>query len=125
MVVLDASALLAFLFGEPGAKSVESELPAGVISAVNLTETVTRLVRDGHPGEIVQAKILKYGLVIADFDRTQSVQAAMLYPLTCRFGLSLGDRACLALGMTKNLPVLTADRVWADLDLPLEIRVIR
>lgn len=125
MVILDASALLAFLFGEPGAKTVEARLPEAAMSAVNLSEAVTRLVRDGHPSGTVQAKILEYGFEIIDFNSEQSALAAGLYSQTHTFGLSFGDRACLALGIMRNHPVMTADRVWVDLNLPIEIQVIR
>jgi ribonuclease VapC len=129
--VLDASALLAFLQHEPGHERVTEALSsASAISAVNLSEVVAKL-RDTHAPEatIRQALngLLARGLEVVPFDEALAFAAGFLRPVTREFGLSLGDRACLALGLGRAQPVLTADRRWADVAhvVGLEVRTIR
>lgn len=125
MIALDASALLAFMFGEPGGEQVAAALGDSCLSTVNLAETAGRFVRDGHPAELVMARIAATAIEIVDFDREQARNAAALLPATRPKGLSLGDRACLALAQTRSIAVLTADRAWLDLAVSIDIRAIR
>jgi PIN domain nuclease of toxin-antitoxin system len=125
MSVLDASALLAFLFREPGHDQVLPEIAGGCMSAVNLSEVLGRFVRDGHDTVLVGRRIREAGLEIVPFEMEDAVLAANLRGQNDRVGLSLGDRACLALAMARGLPAITADRLWADLRLPVPIRLIR
>ncbi len=125
MIVLDASALLAFLFREPGHELVAPHLEDCCLSTVNLSEVIGRFVRDGHEAEAVLNKLLTTPIEIVPFSAQQAGVAALLLPLGKPLGLSLADRACMALAMTKNVPVLTADAVWQELDLPIEIKLIR
>ncbi|MDQ3129919.1 MAG: type II toxin-antitoxin system VapC family toxin [Acidobacteriota bacterium] len=122
--VLDASAVLAFLFGEKGADRVEVLLETSVISRINATEVLTKLVQDGLTVDEAKATFDKLNLEVAEFDEKQSLKSAELRPLTKHLGLSLGDRCCLALAMTENLPAVTADRNWAALNV-CKIEVIR
>lgn len=124
-VVLDASALLALLNAESGAQLVEDVLPESVISAVNLAEVVTRLSAVGMPEGEVRDALRLLGLRTIPFDEQQAFQAGLLYSHTAALGLSLGDRACLALARRTAATALTADRAWAELDLGLEIKLIR
>ncbi len=124
-VVLDASALGAVVFDEPGAESVLEHLATGVISAVNMSELAAKAVsRGGKPAE-VWATLQKLPLRVAPFDADQAYLTASLYPSTHRHGLSLADRACLALGMSLKCAVLTADRAWTKVSVPVEVRIIR
>jgi len=92
------------------------------VSAVNLSEVVAKLADHGVPlGEIRQA--LTLGLEVVPFTEELAYAAGELRPLTRDRGLSLGDRACLALAKTLKRPVLTADRGWASLDLGVEVRL--
>ena len=124
-VVLDASALLAYLFAETGHEAVAGVIDACCLSSVNLAEVLSRFARDGHNPELVHHQIAASGIEIVPFLGEDAALAAGLVPLTQTFGLSLGDRACLALALRRNVRALTADRVWADLDLPIAIEVIR
>ena len=124
-VVLDASALLVLLNGEPGTAVVVEALPRAVIGAVNISEVVARLADGGMPGLAIQETIEELRLDVMPFDAELALTAGLLRPLTRSAGLSLGDRACLALGMRLRLPVLTADRIWAGLDLDVEVRLVR
>lgn len=129
--VLDASALLAFLFEEPGEATVARQLNDGaVISSVNLTESLGKVADKGDDpvrkaDEWDRRGLLHEALLIEEFTYDDSIEAARLRPLTRHLGLSLADRACLAVALRMNFPVLTADKAWTDLDLGVEIRVIR
>lgn len=123
--VLDASALLAVLLGEPGADRVEPYLPGAVISAVNLSEAAGKLMEKGAPEEAVRTAIASIGLAVIDFDEAQAMAAAALRPRTRQLGLSLGDRACIALGETRGGKVLTCDAAWSALDTPADIVQVR
>ena len=124
-VVLDASAVLVLLNGEPGTAVVAEVLPRAVIGAVNISEAVATLAEGGMPGPAIQEAIEGLRLDIVPFDAELALAAGLLRPLTRSAGLSLGDRACLAIGMRLQLPVLTADRLWAGLDLDVEVRLVR
>jgi ribonuclease VapC len=124
-VNLDASALLALLLDEPGAPVVRSALPGAEISTVNLSEVMAVVVERGGSAEDVLGFAAEQGLWIRAFADADAGAAAELRPSTRRAGLGLGDRACLALGRARGLPVLTADRVWAELDVGVAVRLVR
>ena len=124
-VVLDASAVLTILNEEPGMTVVVEVLPLAVIGAVNISEAVAKLADGGMPGPEIQEAIGGLRLDVVPFDAELALAAGLLRPLTRLAGLSLGDRACLALGMRLHVPVLTADRSWAGLDLDVEVRLLR
>ena|SRR5438067_10065049 len=129
--VLDASALLAMVYEEPGADRLESTIRRGaLISTVNWAEALSRMAERGEgvaeSVPHVRAAIEALGtLQIVAFDDAQSLEVARLRVLTKPFGLSLADRACLALGRLNRLPVLTTDRAWRSLHLSIKIEVIR
>ncbi|WP_422929687.1 type II toxin-antitoxin system VapC family toxin [Singulisphaera sp. PoT] len=123
--VLDASAMIAFVRNEPGADKVAAVLPQACISAVNLSETLAKLVEYGMPLDAVAFQIDRLRIPVVTFDAEQARIVASLCTPTRRAGLSLGDRACLALGLKRQISVLTADRSWAKVDVGLEIRFIR
>jgi len=111
-VVLDASAVLALLFEEPGAEVVRAQLRTGVIGAANLAEVLAKLSDHGLPAVEAARAITILGLEVAPMTEAQAGRSAELRPLTRAVGLSLGDRACLALAAELGAPVLTADRSW-------------
>lgn len=123
--VLDASALLALLNAEKGADLVQGLMPEAVISTVNLAEVVTRLSAAGMPENEIRETLALLGLETIPFDKEQAFRAGLLFPHTQPFGLSLGDRACLALAQTRAATTVTADRTWDDLDLQITIKLIR
>lgn len=130
-VVLDASALLAYLHDEPGSTVVEKALKGGAhISAVNWAETLSKLAEGGQAPEstaqdLEDKGILGLALIVHPLGEKLALRIAELRPLTRHAGLSLADRACLALGSELQLKVLTGDRVWSDLSLGIEIEQIR
>ena len=124
--VLDASALMALLHEEPGSDKVANAVKNGAaISTVNLSEVASKLNELGTPEVLIQDAINVLRLTIVDFDTELAYKVGLLRPLTKRAGLSLGDRACLALAQHLNLPALTTDRVWQDLSLDVTVQLIR
>jgi PIN domain nuclease of toxin-antitoxin system len=123
-VVLDASAVLALLRDEAGGAEVDARLSGAKLSAVNLAEVAQRL-NDQWPDELVASVLAKVPYDVVDFNASLAIRAGLLRRVTRAKGLSLGDRACLALAERENLPVLTADRAWAELDLAVEVVLIR
>ncbi len=124
-VVLDASALLAMLLAEVGADVVKARLPGAVISGVNYAEVLTRAIDLGKRQDDTIHQIGRLRLDHWPFDAEQAVIAASLREATRSLGLSLADRACLALAMSRHIPVLTGDRDWKDLDVGVKIELIR
>ena len=124
-VVLDASALIAVLREEPGAAAVEAVLDDAAISTVNLSEVQAKLVERGTPTEIAWSWLVDLNLDVIDFDASQAKVAGDLRALTRSHGLSLADRACLALARVLGAPAMTADRAWSGLEVGIEIRTIR
>jgi len=123
--VLDASAILAVLGQEPGADVVLRLLGETIVSTVNLAEAHGKLVSRGVPREDAWEGVISLASEVADFDRAQARLAGELVPQTQSLGLSLGDRACLALGMMLKAPVYTTDHAWKNLKLGIKIHVVR
>lgn len=124
-LVVDASAIIAFLVGEPFTRFDGERIANCLVSAVNLTEVLARLSEIGVPESETAAAVSRLNLRVVAFDEAQAHTAARLRPLTRRAGLSLGDRACIALGAARGCPVVTADRAWASLDVGVEVILIR
>lgn len=123
--VLDASAVLALMMGETGADKVATVLPGALISTVNVAEVVSKIVeRDMLAHTKAYHAIRDLGIQMVDLDADQALVCGALRWLTRDHGLSLGDRACLALGKARNLPVLTADRAWLKVAEPALVQVI-
>jgi len=123
--VFDSSAVLAVLFDEPGGDAIVGLLRGGLLSSANLIEVHTRLIVDGVPPDLACSRIRSLGLEICPLDALQARHAAEMIWATRPLGLSLGDRACLALAMQRKATVYTTDRVWKKLDLEIEVEVIR
>jgi ribonuclease VapC len=123
-VVLDASALLAFINGEAGADKVAAVLGDAVISAVNLAEAVTKLVLRSRSPEQTLAVIAEAEVPVIDFDRALAEAAGVLAVSTRTRGLSLGDRACLALARREQAVAMTADRAWDKLGIGIDVQLI-
>jgi len=123
--VLDASAILAFLRGEPGADVLSGYRGDAMVSAVNIAEAGARLADFGASPAEVRWSVSLMSLEIVPFDEEQAHATADIRGATRHLGLSLGDRACLQLAARRGLPAVTADRLWAEVDAGVEIRLIR
>ena len=124
-IVADASAILAALKNEPFTNVDPRSLVGVTISAVNVCEIWSKLHDDGLNDAQAHAAVSRMDLRVVPFDAAQARIAARLRSITRQAGLSLGDRACLALGDRLGCAVITADRIWASLDVGVEVLVIR
>jgi PIN domain nuclease of toxin-antitoxin system len=124
-VVLDASAALAAFAQEPGAEKVAAILEDSIMSSVNLAEICGKLISRGLNRSEAEEAALDAAKYIAPFDVEQALLAGALIRQTRGLGLSLADRACLALAITIKAPVYTTDKAWKKLDLGLDIHLIR
>ena len=123
--VLDASAVLAYLNNEAGAERVAAYVGKARISAVNVAEVETQLLLHGASLDVVRTVLDLVGLEIVDFDRELADLTASFAAPSRHLGLSLGDRACLALAFRDGKPAVTADRAWQQAKLGVQIQLIR
>lgn len=123
--VLDASALLALLFDEPGAEAVADIVADGAaMSAVNLAEVATVLVRNDRDPAIILKPVCEQ-VSVQPFTDSDALAVGVLYPQVSSRGLSLGDRACLALAQHLDAPAVTAESLWRNLPVDVSIQLIR
>lgn len=124
-VVFDSSAILAMLWDEPGGEVVTEQWDKGRICSVNFEEILTKLSDRGANPDQRAIVARQLAPLVAPFGAEEAVRSAELRSATKGRGLSLGDRACLALAETLNVPAVTADRAWGKLELDVEVQLIR
>ena len=124
-VVLDASAMIAFLRSEPGADSVAKRVNGALISTMNYSEVLKKTIEVGGSADAVRIHMSALPISIVPFDVTQAVSTAALYPLVKSQGLSFADRACLNLGIQHGALVLTTDKTMAQTSAPVKVHLIR
>lgn len=125
MTVLDASAVLALLHDEPGADVVADALESASLGAANLAEVIGKLVDADLDVHRFHKLIVSAGVTIEPVLAQDAELAGAMRALTGGANLSLGDRCCLALTVRSDPPeVLSADREWVELDLPIQVRLI-
>ena len=123
--VLDSSAVLASLLGEPGGDDVDAAIEASFLSAANYAEIITELIDKGVSPDDAREATLQLRCEVAPIDEERAAAAGMLHARTRGKGVSFGDRFCLALAQELGLPTLTADRRWKTLDLGVDVTLIR
>ena len=123
--VLDASAILAYLEEESGAREVEKLLDEAAVSAVNIAEVASKLAERGAPADRIRQTIQALGVEVIPCDETIAYRIGELRSATKTLGLSLGDRACLATALQHNVRAITADRHWKTVKVGARIQVIR
>jgi ribonuclease VapC len=124
-VVVDSSVVLAVVHDESGAEQFGELLPGILISTVNLAEVIGRMAERNMPIDAIRVALEPLDLKSVDHDTDLAERTGLLRPLTRHLGLSLGDRACLALAQREGLPVYTADRRWSSLAIGIDVRVVR
>jgi ribonuclease VapC len=124
-MVLDASAILAFINKEPGGDVVAAVIDKGRLSAVNLAEVISKLVEKGWTPEGATMLTDTLYCEVVPADRQNAVRAGVLHQATRGKNVSLADRFCLALGQQLDMPVLTGDRAWTSLGLDVDVQLIR
>ena len=123
-VVLDSSAVLAHIFDEPGADVVEAALPGALLCSVNLAEVVSKLHDRGLTDDEIKAALQTVDFEVVDFDRKLAVISGELRKETRHLGLSLGDRACLAVARQRSIVAFTTDAAWARAPA-VKVRLLR
>ncbi|SFO36038.1 PIN domain nuclease, a component of toxin-antitoxin system (PIN domain) [Pseudonocardia ammonioxydans] len=123
--VLDASAVLAWLRDEPGADVVDAHLSDGVLGAINLSEVHQKLTQHGIDADRTIGQLRTLGVRVEPFGLADAIATSTLWPATRDRGLSLADRACLALARRLGCTAITADTAWTQLDLDVTVVAIR
>ena len=123
--VIDASAVLAAIQNEQGAEYVKKHIDRCVISSVNWSEVLQKLSNSGSEVEKIAAYLNALGLRVIDFTEDDGRISASLWSSCKSLGLSLADRACLATGLRLKTKIITADRVWGELEIKSQIHLIR
>ena len=123
--MVDASAIIAAVKDEPGGRQAARDAQGARISAVNYSEVVSWLAERGSTVEDTEKVVGLFDLAVEAFDRARAKAAGLLAAKTTRRNISFGDRACLALAVELGMPVVTGDRTWRDLDIGVEVRLIR
>lgn len=125
LYVLDTSALLCILFDEPGSEHVAARLTGALVSAASYSEVIATLVDRGAPAEEIVAIMADLDVEIVPVDRHQAELAGMMHASTRDAGLSISDRACLALALSRCATAVTANRVWTELNLAAKVEFAR
>lgn len=125
-VVVDSSVVIAYLRQETGWEALEAYLAGTcLISAVNLTEVVGTLRDKGIAAGALDTILEPLALTVMPYDAAQARQAGELRVSTKHLGLSLGDRACLALAAAQKLTAVTTDAIWGQVDAGVTVKVVR
>jgi PIN domain nuclease of toxin-antitoxin system len=123
--VLDSSALLALLWNEPGSEAVAAVLDGGLMSTVNAAEVYSKIIDRGLGAALAESIFATLPIQLVVFDAPQAKEAGLMRDRTRHLGLSIGDRACLALAKYKGADAITADSAWTKLEIGISISSIR
>ncbi|MBN9077492.1 MAG: hypothetical protein BGN87_07775 [Rhizobiales bacterium 65-79] len=123
--IVDTSVIMAVVLGEEGQENAARLAPGSLLSSVNLAEIIAKCIEKAVPPEVAERYIGGSNIVVVDFDADQAFLAGELFKRAKKGVLSLGDRACIATAVRLGATAVTADRVWAELDLPCRVELIR
>jgi len=124
--IFDASAAIALFAKEKGREVIKKHLKNAIISSVNVSEIYKYCIDRQRLTTSECENLMKISAIkIIDFDAKQALIAADIYPKTKKLGLSLGDRACIALAIDKDCPILTCDKIWAKVNLDIKFIMAR
>lgn len=123
--LLDSSTVLAFIRGEPHQLDEDLVLAGAGICSVNLAEVIGVLLAKGVPDERITSAIGRLGMKVVPLDSDAALLAGRLIPVARPLGIGLGDCACIAVGMTLQVPIYTGDRDWLKLHIDADIKLIR
>ncbi|MGW1676787.1 type II toxin-antitoxin system VapC family toxin [Saccharopolyspora sp. NPDC002376] len=123
--MLDTSAILAWLRKETGADRVDAVINNATMSTVNWSELAQKLAQHGADAARTCDRLRTFGMTVEPFTADDAVRAGELWMRTRSAGLSLGDRACLALAIRLDAPVVTADKAWQDVDVQVSVELLR
>lgn len=123
--VLDSSALIALVRGEPGSETVRAAVGTSVVCAVNLTETIAKLIRAGGEPRLVERYLRGLQLEIMPWDEELAWESRDLCSLAWTHGISFADRACLTLARHLRLAAITSDAAWKELDAGVRVILFR
>ena len=125
-IIFDASAVIALLAKEKGFEVIKRHLKNAIISSVNISEVYKYCIDKQNLTADECKNIMGIsGIKIIDFDEKQALIAADIYPKNKEYGLSLGDRACIALATEKKYPILTCDKIWEKINLDVKFIMVR
>ncbi len=124
-IVLDASAAMALLLNEPGGEKVAEAIRGAIISSVNMSEVYAKSIDMAKDVEAARSFFKSLPVRVTGFDDEHALVAGGLRRETRQYGLSFGDRACLATALIEKRSVMTADKAWGSLDIGVEIILIR
>jgi ribonuclease VapC len=122
---MDSSAVLAGIQGEPGADVVDAALAGSAISVINFAEVVSKLISRGLPEAAAVIAARRFGAELVDVDENQAAMAGAIHAAARLAGISMAEAFCLALAKQRGWPALTSDRVWKNLNLGVEVTLIR
>ncbi len=125
-VVFDASALIALFAKEKGYELIKNHLKDAIISSVNIAEVYKYCIDSQNLTKDEARSLVKLiDIKIINFDEEQAIITAELINKTKQYGLSLGDRACIALAILKNLSIITCDKIWQKADVGVKFIMAR
>ena len=125
-IIFDASAVIGLFAKEKGVEVIKKHSRNAIISSVNISEVYKYCIdKQNLTTEECRNIMTISGIKIINFDEKQALIAASIYPQTKALGLSLGDRACIALALEKHYPVLTCDKIWEKVDLNIKFIIVR
>jgi PIN domain nuclease of toxin-antitoxin system len=124
-MILDSSAVLAVIFGEPGSDRAVKYLNGGVVPAIIHAEILSKLIERGLSFDEARQEFDDLGTIFSPMTREHAEAAARLTPLGKLAGLSLADRICIGLALTLDDDVLTADKKWATVPHGAKVTLIR